>query len=137
MKCQGLSEEAARRPLLATSPLMTAAGLVSHLRWVEHYWFEHRLLGLPDRAPWTDTDPDAEFKDPAALPDLLAAYAAQCATSRTIAATLPLDTELAVPAADGDPSTLRWLLLHMVEETARHAGHLDILTELLDGRTGF
>ncbi|GAA2205552.1 hypothetical protein GCM10009850_010100 [Nonomuraea monospora] len=53
-KCEGLSDEDARRAPLATSPLMTISGVINHLRWNEHYWFEVMFLGGEDRAPWTD-----------------------------------------------------------------------------------
>jgi len=48
MKCEGLSEEDAHRKVLPTSPLMTPAGLVAHLRWVEYSWFQLNLIGVPD-----------------------------------------------------------------------------------------
>src|SRR3712207_1460598 len=61
-KCEGLSDEDAHRALLPTSPLVTVAGLVSHLRWVEHGWFESAFLGQPDASPSTDDDEDAEWR---------------------------------------------------------------------------
>jgi uncharacterized damage-inducible protein DinB len=134
IKCEGLSEADAHRAVLP-SPLMTMAGLVSHLRWNEHSWFETCLLGLPDRGPWTDEDPDAEMRvDDVPLGQLLDEYDAQCARSREIAAGLDLDTR---EKTDTDePVTLRWILHHMSEETTRHTGHMDIIRELLDGVTG-
>ena len=135
-KCEGLSEDLAHRPLLPTSPLMTVAGLVSHLRWVEHAWFEHRLAGAPDRGPWTDDDPDKEFKvDDVPLDQLLREYEEQCVISRKIAESVSLDAEAAIATPRGRV-TLRWVLGHMIEETARHNGHLDVIRELLDGTTG-
>nr|BFF00119.1 DinB family protein [Streptoalloteichus tenebrarius] len=133
-KCAGLSDALAHRSVLP-SPLTTAAGLVMHLRWVEHYWFEHVLAGLPHRAPWTEEDLDADWR-PApetTLESLLTDYAAQYAVSREIAAGLALDHEVAFR---GGTVSVRWVLVHMVEETARHAGHLDVVRELLDGVTG-
>jgi hypothetical protein len=61
-KCAGLSDADARRALLPGSPLMTISGLVSHLRWVESAWIEQTLLGGTIDAPWTDDDPDREFR---------------------------------------------------------------------------
>jgi uncharacterized damage-inducible protein DinB len=136
LKCAGLSDELAQRPLLPSSPLMTVAGLVSHLRWVEHSWFEHIILGGPDLGPWTDDDPDKDFKVPGVpLVQLLEEYERQCGRSSEIAASLDLDAEAAIPRERGRV-TLRWLLGHMIEETARHNGHLDLLREMLDGATG-
>jgi uncharacterized damage-inducible protein DinB len=135
-KCEGLSDELAYRRLLPTSPLMTVAGLVGHLRWVEHSWFEHVLMGEPDLGPWTDEEPDKDFEpDGVPLAHLLADYEQQCAVSRKITAALDLDAEAALDRGRGRV-TLRWLLGHMIEETARHNGHIDIIRELLDGATG-
>jgi hypothetical protein len=136
-KADGLSEADAHRAFLP-SPLMTVAGLVSHLRWNEHSWFEVSLLGLPNRGPWTEGGhPDVEMMvDDVPLGRLLDEYDGQCARSDEIAAGLPLEAvERSVP--DGlHACSLRWILLHMIEETARHNGHLDILRELADGVTG-
>jgi uncharacterized damage-inducible protein DinB len=138
-KCAGLSDENARRAPLPESPLMTISGLVSHLRWVETSWIEARLLGREIDAPWTDEDPDREFRIAVEVPlaELLADYRATCARHRDLVASLDLDTpsrgELSWRA---EPVTLRWILFHLVEETARHNGHIDILRELADGVRG-
>ncbi|WP_156757400.1 DinB family protein [Actinokineospora pegani] len=133
-KASGLSEEQARRAVLP-SPPMTVAGLLSHLRWVEAYWFAHVLGGEPDTAPRSATDPDAEFRVAAGttLADLVGGYEAACARSReVVAAMAPGDTV----EFRGERLSVRWVLVHMVEETGRHAGHLDVIRELLDGATG-
>jgi uncharacterized damage-inducible protein DinB len=136
LKCDGLAEDLAHRPLLASSPLMTVAGLVRHLYWVERHWFEHVLLGGPDEHPWTEDDPDKDFRaDGVPLSRLLAEYEAQCVRNNETARALGLDTEAKVERRRGRV-TLRWILLHMIEETARHNGHIDILREMLDGVTG-
>jgi uncharacterized damage-inducible protein DinB len=133
-KTAGLSEEDAQRAVLP-SPLMTAAGLISHLRWVEAYWFRTVLDGQPDEAPYTDEDPDAEFKvDDRPLAELLDEYDTECSRSDAIATARQLDDE--VPFRKDRRINLRWVLLHMIEETGRHAGHLDVIRELLDGMTG-
>jgi hypothetical protein len=135
-KCEGLAEELAHRALLPTSPLMTVAGLISHLRWVEHAWFEHRMAGGPDQGPWTDDDVDRDFKvDDVPLDRLLREYGEQCGISRKITASMGLDDESGIVLPRGRV-TLRWVLGHMIEETARHNGHLDIIREMLDGATG-
>ncbi len=135
-KTEGLAEDLAHRPLLASSPLMTIAGLVSHLYWVERSWFEHVMLSVPDDGPWTDEDPDREFRvDDVPLARLLADYERQCVRNNEIARSLDLDTEAKVERRRGRV-TLRWVLVHMIEETARHNGHIDILREMLDGVTG-
>ncbi|GAB2637135.1 DinB family protein [Kribbella swartbergensis] len=140
MKCEGLSEEDAHRKVLPTSPLMTVAGVVAHLRWVEYSWFQLSLLGVPDtgQTPWTEGGhPDAEmFVDDVPLAQLLDEYHAECALSDAAIADLPLDAvEQGVPAEKA--ASLRYILCHMIEETARHVGHLDIIRELVDGATGY
>jgi uncharacterized damage-inducible protein DinB len=138
-KCAGLSDADARRAPLPGSPLMTISGLVSHLRWVESAWIEQTLLGGTIDAPWTDDDPDREFRIAVTMPlaQLLADYRAVCARHRDQVASLDLDTpsqgELGWRT---EPVTLRWILFHLAEETARHNGHLDILRELADGARG-
>jgi uncharacterized damage-inducible protein DinB len=134
LKAGGLSHEDAHRSLLP-SPLTTVAGLVSHLRWVEAYWFRTVLLNQPDGAPYSAEDPDAEFKvSDRKLGELLDGYAAECAHSDTIASARQLDDT--VRFRQDREVNLRWVLIHMIEETGRHAGHLDILREMLDGVTG-
>jgi uncharacterized damage-inducible protein DinB len=134
-KCEGLTDEQARRALLP-SELTTVSGLVGHLTYVEHYWFEVVLAGEPN--VWSEalaSDPDAEFRRALDVPlaILLDRYEAQCERSRHIVANRALEDE--VPFREGVVS-VRFVLTHLIEETGRHAGHLDVLRELLDGRTG-
>lgn len=138
-KCAGLADADARSAPLATSPLTTISGLVSHLRWVEQSWIEVTLLGGPDRGPWTEEDPDLEMRIAVEVPiaQLLAEYRAACLRHNELVASLDLDTPSAGDLDWRDePVTLRWILFHLIEETARHNGHIDILRELADGVTG-
>jgi uncharacterized damage-inducible protein DinB len=137
-KCEGVSEENARRAPLPGSPLMTLCGLISHLRWVEYYWFQVVFLGEDDQGPWTDEEPDREMSMAVdvPLPRLLTEYAQQSARYRELVAAHSLDDKAKRAGRDDRHVDLRWILLHLIEETARHNGHLDILRELLDGRTG-
>ncbi|SCD51412.1 Uncharacterized damage-inducible protein DinB (forms a four-helix bundle) [Streptomyces sp. TverLS-915] len=137
-KCEGVSPEHARTAPLPGSPLMTMSGVINHLRWVEYYWFQVVLLGEEDEGPWTDEDPDREMRIAvdSPLPRLLAAYADQSARYRALVARTPLDKQAQRPTRDGRHVDLRWILLHLTEEIARHNGHLDILRELLDGTKG-
>lgn len=138
MKCEGVSAEDARAAPLPGSPLMTLCGLISHLRWVEHWWFDVIFLGGEDRGPWTDEDPDREMRIAVDIPlaDLLADYATDSARHGELVAARSLDDIAERPIRDGRRMNLRWILLHLIEETARHNGHLDILRELADGTTG-
>lgn len=137
-KCEGISEENARRAPLPASPLMTVSGLVSHVRWVEYSWFEVVFLGHDDKGPWTDEDPDREMRIAVDVPlaQLLDDYDAQSERYRVLAAGVDLDDLSQKKMSTGDPVTMRFVLLHLIEETARHNGHLDILRELADGVTG-
>ncbi|MFD8553629.1 DinB family protein [Streptomyces fradiae] len=137
-KCDGLSDEGAREAPLPRSPLMTAAGLIGHLRWVEHYWLEAVFLGGENRAPWSAEDPDREMRIAPGVPleRLIADYREQAERLRPVIAGHGLDTEAKRPARGGVPVTLRWILMHLIEETARHNGHLDAIRELTDGTTG-
>ncbi|MGZ0150101.1 DinB family protein [Kribbella sp. WER1] len=140
MKCAGLSEQDAHRKVVPTSPLMTPAGLVAHLRWNEYSWFQLGIAGVPDtgQTPWTEGGHvDAEmFVDDVPLDQLLDEYDEECRRSNAAIADLPLDTVEAGQPAD-KAASLRYVLCHMIEETARHVGHLDIIRELLDGSTGY
>ncbi|MFJ4498897.1 DinB family protein [Streptomyces sp. NPDC088864] len=136
-KCEGLSQENAVRSPLPGSPLMTLAGIVNHLRWVEYYWFEVVFLGGEDEGPWTDEDPDREMRIAVDMPlaEVLRAYEEQSARYRELVASHELDA-LAATERHGRHPDLRWIVLHLIEETARHNGHIDIIRETLDGTTG-
>lgn len=140
MKCEGLSDELAHRSLIPTSPLMTAAGIVSHLRWAEELWFREVLLGEPGtgRGFGADGVADAEFRvEGVSLATLLEEYAVACAASDAAIAARSLDDRGSTALHSVGDATVRWMVLHMLEETARHAGHLDLIRELLDGDTGY
>ncbi|GAA3246005.1 DinB family protein [Pseudonocardia petroleophila] len=139
-KCEGLSDEQARRAVLPGSPLMTVAGLVSHLRWTEHCWFEVLFLGGPSAGnPQFDADvEDADMRpDGVPLARLLDEFDAQWARSNEIVAAHSLDDTGRHPDFSAGGASLRWVLLHVLEETARHVGHLDTIREQLDGVTGY
>ncbi|GHD15374.1 DinB family protein [Nocardiopsis kunsanensis] len=136
-KCAGLDPRQATAAPLATSPLMTVAGVVSHLSWVEHFWFEVVMLGRPDQLPSSSENPDREWR-PGDVPlaELLQAYERRTDRSRAVTARLELDSAARVELPDQGRVSLRWVLVHMLEETARHNGHLDLLRESADGATG-
>lgn len=137
-KCADLAAADARNAPLATSPLMTLSGIVNHLRWVENWWFEVIFQELPDTSPWTEDDVDREMRIAVDYPieQLLAEYEQQCQRNRELVARLDLDTPAKGTIRDGRTVTLGWIMLHLIEETARHNGHLDVLRELADGVVG-
>jgi uncharacterized damage-inducible protein DinB len=137
-KVDGVSERDLRRPLTPTGT--NILGLVKHLASVEvDYlglfgephdialpWYEE---GAEDNADmWTTEDESREF--------VLELYDRALEYSRQTIASVPLDTERQVPWWKTGPVTLHLVLVHLVTETARHAGHIDILRELIDGQAG-
>jgi uncharacterized damage-inducible protein DinB len=139
-KCEGLSDEDARRSVIPSSPAMTMAGLIAHMRWTEHLWLEVLFLGGDEkRNPMFDeSSEDADWgTDGRGLAELLAEYEAQCARSNEIVAAASLDDVGSRTDLRSGSANLRWMLIHLVEETGRHAGHADIVRELLDGAKGY
>lgn len=112
---------------------------MSHLRWAEQTWYEVLFLGGPDDGPQFREDPDDADMMVAGvpLPRLLDDYVAQCARSDEIIAAHSLDDVGRHPDYQSARASLRWMIIHMIEETARHVGHLDIIREQLDGSVGY
>ena len=138
-KCAGLSPADAVKTPLPRSPAMSVAGLVSHIRWSEAFWIDVMFLGQPSRWPGTDDDSELQmrrgFEQP--LAELLDGYAVQAARTDDVVASSDWDMGSAWPDGDtGKPLALRYIIVHLISETARHIGHLDILRELADGVTG-
>jgi uncharacterized damage-inducible protein DinB len=142
MKVEGLGQaQLAQR--IPTSTL-TLAGLLKHMALVEDSWFTERFAGQAMPAPFADVDwdadPDWEFHT--AVDDspgwLVQRYSEACERSRAVVAGASSLDELAVAgrSRSGEVFTLRWILHHMIEETARHNGHADLLREAIDGATG-
>ena len=139
LKCEGLSDADAHRAVLPGSPLMTMAGAVSHLRWAEYCWFEVVFLGRPAVGPQFDDYPEdaGMIVSGEPLDLLLTDYERQCALSNEIAAVHSLDDVGKHEGFRASAASLRWILIHMVEETARQAGHMDAIRELLEGTKGY
>ncbi|MEU4422230.1 DinB family protein [Actinoplanes sp. NPDC024001] len=133
----GLDEAELHKAVLPSgwSPI----GLVEHLGHAERHWFQEVVTGSVTPMPWPDDDaPPLTTPRPAVA--VLDFYRAQCRIADEVIAATPLsatpvgrhpDEQLAAQTTD-----LRRVILHMIEETARHAGHLDAARELIDGRTG-
>ncbi len=136
MKVSGVSDEDARRPLVP-SPLMTLAGLVKHLIDIERSYFRIGVAGEDVEDLWDPADPDGTWRVGAddRIDELLAAYQAECDAARAAVAQLPLDTVGRLAPMDGG-KTLRYALVQVIQETARHNGHADLLREMIDGAVG-
>jgi hypothetical protein len=139
---EGLAEDAWHRPIVPSG--WTPAGIVAHLGDAERHWFQEVVLGREDDLPWDEGSPDYDpymaltCERPVA--DITGYYREQCARSNAVLDAVPL---AAVPLGrhgdsgeqDDEPPSVRWVVLHMIEETACHSGHLDIARELADGKT--
>ncbi|HWL43275.1 MAG TPA: DinB family protein [Ilumatobacter sp.] len=139
-KVAGLSPEQLQRTTAAST--LTLGGLVKHMAMVEHTWFPVRFAGHPPAplwadAPWDD-DPDWEFHSAAGATadELLALYHHEIAEARAVLDAAPdLNARTPEPGHHG-PYNLRWIVVHMIEEYARHCGHADLIREAIDGTVG-
>lgn len=133
-KCAGLDPTRADVALLPTSPQLTISGVVSHLTDVERHWMVRSFLGQST----PETRGGGWIPAPGrSLVLLVQDHRNQCDRSREVAAAHHLDA-LEGWAPPGLPRvTLRWILGHLVHETARHLGHLDLLRENADGQRGY
>lgn len=142
MKFDGLTDE---QIAIAHAPSdLTLAGLIKHLALVEDHWFQHSFAGDALVEPWGsvdwDGDPDWEWRTAKSesAPDLRATYLDSIGRSNVVyEAAASLDDMSASPDPDRpERFNLRWVTVHMIEETARHAGHADLIREAIDGAVG-
>ena len=133
-KVEGLTTEQATA--VATPTGMTLLGLVKHLAWDERIWFGYHFLGEPVEP--MEADPSFHVEPTDTIDSVLAAFEADAARSRQIVAAAPSwDVEVAIAHDSFGVVDLRWIIVHMIEEIARHTGHMDLLREQTDGRTGW
>jgi hypothetical protein len=131
-------EEASTQLLPATD--LTIAGIVKHLAWAEDRWFQGRLLGAQMPAPWDapgadDADHSMRLAPDDTVEGIVQLYASACRRSRAALARFDsLSDVAAVPSFGIGPVNVRWILVHMIDETARHAGHLDLLQDCLGSK---
>jgi uncharacterized damage-inducible protein DinB len=146
-KVEGIDDAQARRRVGASE--LDLLGLARHMAGVERFWFSQALDGSDAPELWVNPtdpdDPDADFHHQPGdtIAEAVAALHAEIAESRRrVAAHASLDEVTAIDVGPPDnpdrfgPRSLRWLLVHMIEEYARHCGHADILRETIDGATG-
>ena len=133
-KAQGLTDEQLRRPMTPSG--LTLLGLVKHLAAVDCGWFCLTFGRETEPLPFDDNDENADLRveSDETTDDILAFYSrARIAADAAIG---EIDLETLGTSWSGDAVSMRWVLIHMIEETARHAGHMDIMRELIDGSTG-
>jgi hypothetical protein len=141
---EGLGEAELHTPVLPSG--WTPIGLIRHLAGAEAMWFQWVVLGTQPQVTWDDGiddppyDPEAPFSTEHSSSAVIEQYRRQCEKSNEILQSLDLHAALlgehGLDWPDEPITDLRWVVLHMIEETARHAGHLDAARELLDGATG-
>ena len=139
LKCGGLdAEQLAARAVEPSS--MSLLGLVRHTADVERHWFR-RVLAGEDAPPhyWSDEGPDVDWAgavaDPRVVTESWITWRAEVAFAERFVAGAP-DLDVAGELGDHGPISLRWVLIHMVEEYGRHIGHADLLRERIDGAVG-
>lgn len=134
-KIEGLNDTDLRRSMTPTG--LSLLGLIKHLAYVERAWFQDKFAGEDVSFPWTDDDPDADFRiEPGETTEqILTLYKTEVERSREITAAASFDDIACGPRLRSKRS-LRWIIIHMIEETARHNGHVDLMREAIDGQTG-
>lgn len=141
-KAEGLTSEQLK--LRAAASSLTLGGLVKHMALVEDHWFTNLFADEPMPDPWAsaswDDDPDWEMTSARedSPSDLLDLYDLACDRSRVVVAAAP-SLDAAMPAKNAGrhgATNLRWIMLHMIEEYARHTGHADLIREAIDGQSG-
>jgi uncharacterized damage-inducible protein DinB len=146
---EGLPDDAWQTPVVPSG--WTLAGMLLHLCGVERHWLQDVTTGVREEPPADGEegdeeevpyDPEAAFTSDWSSADLIASYRDECRRSDEVLAVTPLsaappglgfhfDAEYTKPITN-----VRWIVFHVIEETARHAGHLDVARELIDGKTG-
>ena len=126
-KVSGLTEEQARSSPVPSGT--TLLWLVQHASYAERVWVRNRFA--QEKAPVA-----GDIVASGSLAEAIATYEAEWRAVDAIVAAHDLDAAMPDPNGGAVPVTLRWIAVHLVEELARHAGHADILRELLDGQTG-
>jgi uncharacterized damage-inducible protein DinB len=133
LKCEGL-DDAGRKSRPVPTSLLSLHGIVRHMAEVERSWFQRVLAPAPDLPSiWPGEDRDLFPLDDADWAADLATWQGECAVSRAAAAGRSLDD---LGLRHGEPCSLRWIYVHMIEEYARHNGHADLIRELVDGSVG-
>jgi uncharacterized damage-inducible protein DinB len=136
IKCEGLDDDARKARPVPTS-LLSLHGLLRHMAEVERGWFQRTFLEADVGPIWYDEaveDSELVPLDDADWEADLATWQEECDKSRAAAAGRSLDD---TGTRDGDPCSLRWIYVHMIEEYSRHNGHADLIREMVDGAVGW
>jgi uncharacterized damage-inducible protein DinB len=133
--CAGLTEEQLRRPMVPSGTSLL--GMVKHLAYVELGWFQENIANERYDYPFGLEDEDADFRieDDESSAEVFDLYRRACDRSRRALEAASLNDMVENPDRSADYN-VRWVVVHMIEETARHVGHADIIREQLDGKSG-
>jgi uncharacterized damage-inducible protein DinB len=139
----GLTDEQARATPLATP--LSVGGLIKHVAFTERGWVDNMIQrdrGQTFEEQQREYEEGFRLSEGETLNDVLAFYDEVAAETAEVVAGLELDHPVPVPEAPWNPAdveawSVRWVLLHVIEETARHVGHADIIRECVDGATAF
>jgi uncharacterized damage-inducible protein DinB len=143
---EGLPEEAWQTPVVPSG--WTVAGMLAHLGGAEYHWFQDVTAGGAEEPPSGEEEEPGEYDPTVAFTcdwpsaEIIAGYRAECRKSDEVLAVTSLSAAPSRLDFHPDPeytaqiTSVRWIVLHLIEETATHSGHLEIARELLDGKTG-
>jgi len=134
---EGLSEEGWHTSVVPSG--WTPAGFVEHLAGAEYHWFQAVIAGVvyepQPNEEFVPYDPNAAFVSDLPSAEILRNYLEECERSDAVLATAAISDKPRGRHGDKEVPSVRWVVLHMIEETATHSGHLEIARELLDGQT--
>jgi hypothetical protein len=133
-KVEGMTTNMASQVMTPSG--LSPLGVIAHLTWAERRWFRERFAGDPSARSAVENDASFHLAPTDTVESVLAGYAAEVAAAQRVIAAASLDDVAVEEAPHVGRFSLRWVLVHMIEETARHAGHLDLMVEELDGRVG-
>jgi hypothetical protein len=133
---EGVPVALLREPLIWPEGSLLA--IVGHLAVMERWWFAHTFAGLDVTTTSPERDARREWRlaPTDSVSTVVARYRDECRRSRLIIERAALDAPAARPTETGQTVVLRWVLVHMIDETSRHAGHADVLRQLIDGAGG-
>jgi len=133
-KVDGLT--AAQAHSTPTTSSLSLLAILNHLAWTERRWFHDSFGSEPIDDPKWRGDLTEEFSVEGDIEAVVEFYGTQCERSRELVSTLSSLDETVISERFGIEVSLRWIMVHMIEETARHAGHADLIREAIDGQQG-
>ena len=134
-KIEGVDEDAFQESIVSSGTSL--CWLIKHCTHAEIHWFQQVFLGLEPEWPYPDPDVGYTLYEDQTIESIVATYQRVCELHRRIEAEATSLDQVSLNTHDDEHATLRWIMQHMIEETARHDGHADIAREVADGTTGY